>query len=350
MLKTINYRELRGKFILVDVRSPGEYEDATIPGAVNVPLLDNEERKIVGTIYVKESVEKAKRMGLELVGKKLPFLYDQIRELEKEHENIVFFCARGGFRSVTISTLMASLGVNASKLRGGYKGYRKVVNEELPHLNEEVTYVVLYGNTGVGKTEILKKLYQYGYEVLDLEEAANHRGSLLGSIGLGQPRSQKQFESLVYDTLRRRKSDIVFVEGESRRIGNIVIPSSIWERMEEGVHVLIQAPLEFRANLILKEYMKKEGFEKEILFALDLLKKYMSEENIQKYEKMVVDGEYKELAKQLMVKYYDPLYANSEKKYEYNKKIEVKDIESAAQEIEAWMKIRFRARSEQTVT
>ncbi|QGU94532.1 tRNA 2-selenouridine(34) synthase MnmH [Clostridium bovifaecis] len=350
MLKNIDYRELRGKFILVDVRSPGEYEDATIPGAVNVPLLDNEERRIVGTIYVKESVEKAKRMGLELVGKKLPFLYDKIRELEKEHKNIVFFCARGGFRSVTISTLMASLGVNASKLMGGYKGYRKVVNEELPILNEEVTYVVLHGNTGVGKTEILKKLCQDGYEVLDLEGAANHRGSLLGSVGLGQPRSQKQFESLVYDTLRRRKSDIVFVEGESRRIGNIVIPSSIWERMEEGVHILVQAPLEFRANLILKEYMKKEGFEKEILFALDLLKKYMSEENIQRYEKMAVDKEYKELAEQLMVKYYDPLYASSEKKYEYNKKIEVNDIEKAAQDIESWMKLRFRASAAEAVT
>lgn len=337
MLKTIDYRELQGEFVLVDVRSPGEYEDATIPGAVNVPLFDNEERKIVGTIYVQESVEKAKRIGLEFVGKKLPHLYDRFRELEKEHKNLVFFCARGGFRSSTIAALMDSLGINTFRLRGGYKSYRRIVNEELPILNKDITYIVLHGNTGVGKTNILKKLREKGYDVLDLENAANHRGSLLGSVGLGKPRSQKQFESIVYDTLRRRKSDIVFIEGESRRIGNIVIPSCIWDKMEQGIHVLVKASLDFRANLILKEYMKKENAKEEILLSLELLKKYMSEYNCKKYNEMALSENYRELCRQLMVKYYDPLYAASEKKYDYKHIIYVEDIEQAAEDIESWI-------------
>lgn len=348
MVKTIDYKELKGEFVLVDVRSPGEYEYATIPGAVNVPLLDNEERKVVGTVYVQESVDKAKKIGLEFVSKKLPYLYDRFRKLEKEHKNLVFFCARGGFRSSSIAALMDSLGINTFRLRGGYKSYRKIVNEELPILNEGITYVVLHGNTGVGKTKILKELYEKGYDVLDLENAANHRGSLLGSVGLGKPRSQKQFESIVYDTLRRRKSDIVFIEGESRRIGNIVIPSCIWDKMEEGIHILVKASLDFRAELILEEYMKKENAKEEILLSLELLRRYMSEENSKRYIQMALDEDYRELSKQLMVKYYDPLYAASDKKYDYKHIVYVEDIEQAAENIESWIKEKqvFKAKHE----
>ncbi|WP_010292506.1 rhodanese-like domain-containing protein [Clostridium senegalense] len=156
MFQTTEYKELKGDYVLVDVRSPLEYKENTIPGAVNIPLFNDEERALVGTIYKQESTEKAKKIGMEIVSKKLPSIYDEFLKLEKKHKKIVLFCARGGMRSGSLVALLSSLGMRVEKIKGGYKSYRGYVLEELPKLNEQVKYIVLHGNTGVGKTEILK--------------------------------------------------------------------------------------------------------------------------------------------------------------------------------------------------
>jgi tRNA 2-selenouridine synthase len=337
MFKNINFSDLNDRHILIDVRSPSEYKEATIPGAINIPIFDDEERKVIGYTYVNESVDKAKKLGVEAVSKKLPRIYDEFLELDKKHDRLVLFCARGGMRSSSLCSLLTSLGMDTYKLNNGYKGYRKFINDELPRLNNEIKYIVLHGTTGVGKTEILKHLIERGHDVLDLEEAANHRGSLLGSVGLGEPNSQKQFEALVFEVLRDRKANYVFVEGESKRIGNIVIPSFIYKSMEKGVHILVDADLNFRTKLIIEEYTNHSSSEDEILLALEALSKYISSKNIEKYKELTIKGEYETVVEELMVKYYDPMYLNGINKYEYDYKLKVDNIERACELIEAWV-------------
>ena len=138
MFKTIEYKNLDGNFILVDVRSPGEFNEATIPGAINIPIFDDEDRKIIGTVFVNESVEKAKKLGVEAVSKRLPGIYEKISELDKSYDKLVFFCAKGGMRSSSICSLMNSLGISAFRIKGGYKGYREFINEELPIANKNI--------------------------------------------------------------------------------------------------------------------------------------------------------------------------------------------------------------------
>lgn len=336
MFKNVDYKDLEGSYKLIDVRSPGEFQEATIPGAVNIPLFTDEDRKNIGSVYVNESVEKAKKLGIEAVSKRLPEIYDQIADLDKKYDKLVFFCARGGMRSSSIWALTMSLGINSYKLSGGYKSFRQYINKELPKVNEGIKYITLRGKTGVAKTEILDCLKDKGYDVLDLEKAANHRGSLLGSVGLGSGNSQKHFETIIFEQLRNRKSNYVFVEGESKRIGNTIIPEFIYDGMVNGIHVLIDADIEFRSKFIIEEYTKSSNCKEEILEALDKLSKYISDKNIDRYRQLVNEEKYEEVASELMIKYYDPMYLNGINKYKYDASFKVDDVEETCNEIELW--------------
>lgn len=338
MLKTIEYGEIEGNYILVDVRSPGEFTDGTINGAISMPLFDDEERKIIGTVYTRESVEKAKRLGLSVASKKLIHIYDEIKELQKKYDKIILFCARGGMRSGILGTLLNSLGVNIERINEGYKGYRRFVVENLPKVNESVQYIVLHGNTGVGKTEILKLLQQDGYNILDLEGLANHRGSLLGTVGLGKSTSQKAFESNIFHRLQKSKGSYVFVEAESKRIGNATIPDFIFQKMKTGIHIFVEADILFRVDLITREYTKFENCNEEIIECLKRLKKHIGVENIDRYCKLILNSEYDEVVSELMIKYYDPMYTHGSDKYIYELKIQVVDIKTATEEIKNWLK------------
>ncbi|MEG0307408.1 MAG: tRNA 2-selenouridine(34) synthase MnmH [Clostridium sp.] len=337
MSKTVEYKDLTGDYVLVDVRSSGEFEEATINGAVNIPLFNDEERAVVGTIYTRKSTDEAKKMGVDIVSKKLPYIYDEIQKLEKEHKDVVLFCARGGMRSASITDLLCALGMRVRRIHGGYKGYRAFINEELPKVNEKVTYIVLHGNTGVGKTEILKKLRADGYDVLDLEGCANHRGSILGSVGLGAGTTQKQFESNVYEELKAVKGKYVFIEAESKRIGRVLIPDYIHGDMKAGIHVFIDAPIEFRSQIIIDEYTKCSSCKEEICEALNKLQKHVSEKNIEAYCEKVEKDEFDEVVKELMVKYYDPLYTHSSDKYDYAKKLMINSVEQGVTELKAFL-------------
>jgi tRNA 2-selenouridine synthase len=338
MLKDIEYGELNGNYILVDVRSPGEFKESSIKGAINIPLFDDEERKIIGTVYTRESVEKAKRIGLEVASKKLLHIYDEIKELQKQYDKIVLFCARGGMRSGVLGMLLSSMGINTERINEGYKGYRRFVIENIPKVNESVQYIVLHGNTGVGKTEILKQLECDGFDVLDLEGFANHRGSLLGTVGLGETTSQKQFESNIYHMLQERKSSYVFIEAESKRIGNTTIPDSVFEKMKAGIHIFVHADIRFRTDLIIKEYTKWENCNQEIIDCLKRLVKYIGEKNLDRYIQLVLNSEYDVVVSELMVNHYDPMYTHGSNKYDYELKVEVVDIKTTTEEIKRWIK------------
>lgn len=342
MYKNIEFEQLINNginnYILIDVRSPKEHLESAVPGAINIPIFSNSEHQLVGTVYQQESVEKAKKIGIEIVSRKLPDIYDAFMKLEAENKGkqLVIYCARGGLRSSSIVSLFTTLGINVFKLRGGYKSYRQYIVSQLPEVNSSVKYIVLHGNTGVGKTQILKMLESRGHDVLDLEACANHRGSLLGSVGLGLTNTQKQFDALIFNSLKYRKSDYVFVEAESKRIGNIFIPDYIFESMKKGIHINLTADIDFRAKLLIDEYTAYENSDAEIQSALNNLNKYIGEKNWERYQAMLVSQNYIELAVELMKKYYDPMYENESRKYDYSLELKVEDIESCVLELEKW--------------
>ena len=334
MFRVISYNELASEIdncILIDVRSEDEYEEATIPGAINIPVLLNDERVEVGTLYKKDGVQIAKEVGIGYVSKRLPEIFNKIDKIYNENrgKKIVVFCARGGMRSGSIYSLMNSLGTHVYKLQAGYKGYRQFLNEELKKQCEPIKLITLYGNTGIGKTEILEKLKEKGYDVLDLEGAANHRGSLLGGVGLGNCHSQKMFESLIYEQLRKRKTNLIFTEGESKRIGKIVMGDFLWNKIVDSENIYITADLDFRAKRLVKEYTECENSEEDILDSLEKLKKYMNEERVENYKTLVKEHNFHEVAKDLMIKYYDPMYMGASKKREFLDKIHIESIDEA---------------------
>lgn len=319
MFKEISYGELLDikNYVLIDVRTPSEYKISTIANAINIPIFTDTQREIIGTTYKHIGVEEAKILGVQYVSEKLVDLYKQYKEVSNKKQ-IAIFCARGGMRSGVIGQTLSALGMPILKIQHGYKGYRAFLNEHLPKIISEIEFVTLYGKTGTGKTNILSSLKQKGANILDLEKSANHRGSLLGSIGLNAQNSQKQFEALVFDTLIKRTSNIVFTEGESKRIGNVVMPNYLFDKINTGKKILIDSPIEHRVKNIRDEYLK-DGFDKEeIKNAIRKLNKYVNNNIIENYISLLDNDNYDAVIKELMVNYYDNNYACSKKTFDYN--------------------------------
>jgi tRNA 2-selenouridine synthase len=338
ILDTVTYDKAKNSHIFIDVRSPSEYEDDTIPNAINIPLMNDEERKLVGTTYKQIGRNEAKRLGVKLISPKMPDLFEQILELKSNNIQIAAFCARGGYRSTYFASVFSSIGIPIAQLEGGYKGFRKEVITSMPILNDKTTYIVLHGNTGVGKTDILNSLTNLGYSILDLEGAANHRGSLLGSIGIGKCNSQKKFETNIYDQLSSSKSQYVFVEAESRKIGKVVIPNYISEKMSEGIHIFIDADLEYRVKSLKKDYIQDENWISESLEAVECLNKYISKENLEKLKNEISLGNFDFVAMKLMQEYYDPMYSFKSDAFDYDANFKTNtNCDEIAQEIAIWL-------------
>lgn len=331
----IDYRNIQKKDqknIFIDVRSPKEFNKETIPGAINIPIFNNEERALIGSLYKNNSIEEAKKVGIEIASKKLPQIYGEVSILNRGHSHIYMFCSRGGFRSSALASFFQALNMSMVKIQGGYKSYRAFIREDLQIISKDLKLIVLYGNTGTGKTHILDSLREKGMNVLDLEACANHRGSILGSVGLGEPNSQKMFESLVYEELKNRNSNLVFIEGESKRIGKSLIPEFIFDKMNEGVSLKIISPIENRVEVILNDYVN--GCDEDLIEALNHMRNRMGNEAIDNYVDLVKKKEYNPIIKDLFIKYYDPLYEKH--KREYTKTFENIDSNITADNIIAW--------------
>jgi tRNA 2-selenouridine synthase len=238
---------------LIDTRSPGEFAVGHIPGAVNLPLLDNEERHNVGICYKQKGRDEAVRLGFHLVGHKFASYIDTAKSLAPDG-NILIYCWRGGIRSNTMAWLLSSAGMNVTLLHGGYKEYRQYC---LSLFQQPWPLLILSGKTGAGKTEILHELKGLGESVIDLESLANHRGSAFGSLGLGEQPSQEMFENnLAWALSDFTSTNRIWVENESRFIGKLRIPDAFFTQSSNAGLISIDRDVQWRALRILDEYGK----------------------------------------------------------------------------------------------
>ncbi|GKV63970.1 MULTISPECIES: tRNA 2-selenouridine(34) synthase MnmH [unclassified Sporosarcina] len=291
---------------LVDVRSPKEFEEATIPGSLNIPVFSNEERAEIGTLYKQVGKQAAMDRGLEIFSAKLPAF---IAEFRKIGTPITVYCWRGGMRSKTAVTVLELMGIRANRISGGIHTYRKWVIQRLeqPFTPE---LIVLNGYTGSGKTKILHKLTEDGYPVIDLEGMAGHRGSIFGQIGV-KPNNQKKFEILLAEKLDRYADEpFVFIEGESKRIGQVHMPPLLFEKKEKSPQWIIQLPTKVRVDEIMSEYEPKERPE-QFLEAFKLIKKRIHQPVAADIESDLENGRFAEAVEQLLTNYYDPQYEYS---------------------------------------
>ncbi|ODA41344.1 tRNA 2-selenouridine(34) synthase MnmH [Desulfosporosinus sp. BG] len=310
MITEINIEELKtlDHPILVDVRSEGEFAEATIPGSVNLPLFNNAERVEVGTTYTQATPSLARELGLSIVSPKLPDIVKKVEEFSKKGP-LVLFCWRGGMRSKSLATVVDLMGISVYRLQGGFKAYRNQVvafhENKLPF-----RVVVLRGNTGVGKTELLRKLRAEGYPAIDLEKLANNRGSVFGAMGLGSPPSQKKFEGLLYEELESlSKFSYIIVECESKRIGRVTLPTSFFTAMKEGIQILHYDSLKNRVQRLLSEYTTVPNALQEIGTALERLIKTLGHVKVQELRVLLDEGCLDVFTERLLLEYYDKLYA-----------------------------------------
>jgi tRNA 2-selenouridine synthase len=236
---------------LLDVRSPAEFEQGHIPGAINVALFTNEERARVGTIYKQDGHHAAVLEGLRIVGPKMASIVEQALELAPDR-SLKVHCWRGGMRSGSVGWLLRQAGFTVEVLHGGYKAYRQFVLNELAVPRN---FIILGGPTGSGKTHVLKALQKIGEQVIDLEGLANHKGSAFGAIGQAVQPSQEMFENKLATALFNNKTNEPFwVEDESQRIGLVMIPTSFFIQMRNSVCHFIIIPFEERLNFIVQGY------------------------------------------------------------------------------------------------
>ncbi|MDO5708181.1 MAG: tRNA 2-selenouridine(34) synthase MnmH [Andreesenia angusta] len=316
MYESISYEEslkLSGDKIYIDLRSPSEFKKFTIPNSINIPILNDEERKVVGTLYHNGEYGEAKAKGVEFVSKKLPEMFRRYLKLNDEYKYIIIFCARGGYRSSAVAGFLHSLGLRVYKINGGYKKYRQFIMKTIDQSLDQIDFITIYGNTGTGKTKVLNHIKELGYDILDLERYANHMGSFLGSVGKGEPNSQKTFESLLAEDIINRKGKIFFLEGESKKIGKAVIPDKIYNKMINSRKIKLNSDIDFRIKNILEDYVVED--DDELKIAIKKLKRYISSKKVDEYINLIDRKEYEEVIKDLCLNYYDPMYENRERKF-----------------------------------
>ena len=302
------------KVALIDVRSPCEYAVENIPGAVNVPLFTDHERELIGTIYATEGELVARRRALRIIGPKISDLVEEIVLHRQSGAPLVIHCWRGGLRSESVASCLSIIGVDSWRLTGGYKAWRRHVVADFESEVFQFEALVLDGLTGSGKTELLQALADAGEPVLDLESLACHRGSVFGALGLKAQPSQKNFEAALWCKLRSFQSKYLFIEAESRKVGNLRVPDFLYRRIQEGRRILVEGSLPVRAGRILSEYAPggDGGLESQVLSeamtALGLIKERISGEKVKLIMELVEKGDYLAAVQILLTDYYDPLY------------------------------------------
>lgn len=296
--------------IIIDVRTPAEYAQGHIVGAVNLPLFTNEERAVVGTIYKQQSKEKAVEKGLEFVGPRMAEMVKTCRKwLRKEDRTTLYiYCWRGGMRSNSVAWLMQTAGMEVKVLHGGYKAFRHSFVEAL--LNERWRLMIVGGPTGCGKTYLLDALSEHGEQVIDLEGIAKHRGSAFGKHGFEeeQPSSEHFANILYHELLKLDCHRTIWCEGESMSIGHVFMPQEMYNLIQKSPFVYYEIPLEDRIDHIIADYgsCPKEA----LIDCFQKIRKRLGYDRAQKAIEAVENGDLR-LATEIAIAYYDKGYANS---------------------------------------
>lgn len=294
---------------IIDVRSPSEYAHAHIPGAINFPLLNDEERAIVGTVYKQQGHKDAVIKGFELVGGKFA---DYIKKFDalKLEGNIIIHCWRGGLRSNIMCWLLEKAGYKTQVLKGGYKLYRSWV---LQQLSVSPNLVVLGGMTGSNKTGILQQLPKHGEAIIDLEGLANHRGSAFGGLGLGDQPSQEMFENkLALQCFKNRSASRVWIENESRLVGNCVVPQAMYDAMRTALNIELKVDFDTRLANILKVY---GSFDRKLLVEKTMqIEKRLGNQNMRNAITALLENDHHTWGS-ILLTHYDGNYNHSKKKY-----------------------------------
>ena len=296
---------------VIDVRSPAEFAEDHVPGAISLPVLDNEERARVGTIYVQDSPFKARKLGAALVFRNAA---NHIEQHLSHHEGVwrpLVYCWRGGQRSGSFTWLLQQIGWRAEVVQGGYQTYRRLVNSYLYDSALPHRFVLLGGYTGTAKTDLLNLVAARGGQVLDLEGLANHRGSLLGDRPEPQP-LQKGFESaLAAELCRLDPARPVLVEAESSKIGQRIIPPSVWALMKAAPRIEVRAPVTARCRYLLRAYDDILSDADSLRGKLEPLRAHRSNAVVDGWFDQIAEGDKAGLTRALMVQHYDPAYEKS---------------------------------------
>ena len=297
---------------IIDARSPAEYAEDHIPGAISAPVLDDDERAEVGTLYKQVSPFDAKKTGAALVAKNVSRHIDALFKGKDKGWRPLVYCWRGGKRSGAMAHILREIGWKAETLEGGYKAYRRWVVEQLSLVPSGLEFRVIHGPTGSGKSRLLGALQRAGAQVLDLEELAAHRGSVLGNLPDRPQPSQKMFESLLLQQLSRLEaSRPVYVEGESKKIGQLQVPDALMQRMRASPCILLDTPVETRVDLLLEEYQHFLKDRQALHVQLDCLVALHGRERIAEWKAI---ADWRELVRRLLLEHYDPAYRRSSHK------------------------------------
>ena len=316
---------LAGGHQIIDVRSAGEFFAGTIPGAINVPLFDDDERSVIGTIYRHGGHEQAVQKGFDCAEKKLSELLRAFQPFTSK--TITVFCARGGMRSLSVVNLLGQSGYQAFQLEGGYKTYRQNILDRLENFQPKL--IVIHGLTGSGKTRILQKLAS----AIDLEDLAEHRSSLFGGLDR-TPSNQRTFESRLVQVIGSLGKEPYFIEGESRKVGRVFIPQPLALAMQEAVLVKVDCRLETRINRIVEDYpVADEAMQNRIENILKSLRQNMGQRQVEQMCLLLRNGQLHEMVRILLVDYYDKRYSKSMRDYRYRLELSSEDIDEAAAEL-----------------
>lgn len=299
--------------ILIDVRSESEFAEDHVPGAINLPVLNDKEREIVGIEY-KKNPFTARQLGAKLIAQNLKGNLEKVEELisvfnkgsDDKHKpfcHFVVYCWRGGMRSRSLFTVMDLIGYKTTLVDGGYKAYRRRVNFFF-HETEQLDTVCIYGPSGSGKSELIERMIKFQLPAVHLEKYAKHKGSLLGGDMINQP-SQKMFESLLFHALSKIQSSYVITEGESKKIGRLLIPDRFYSKMTSGKKIWVELPLEVRANRLAEEYNFPVDY---ILDKIKFLKQFIDGKIFKAIAEAIVANDRYTAAYLLLKHHYDAYY------------------------------------------
>ncbi len=297
---------------VIDARSEGEFALDHLPGAVNWPTLNNDERILVGTLYVQVNQFEAKKRGAAIAARNIANHIEREVITKPKEWRPLAYCWRGGKRSGSLSLILDQIGFRVTLVEGGYKAFRAAMLTDIVEKVSRLNFQVVCGTTGSGKTRLLHALAAAGAQVLDLEALARHRSSVLGAIpGQTQP-TQKRFDSLVWDALRRFDPQRpVFVESESKKVGNVSVPTALVERMRASPCWDLTLPMDERVALLLEDYDFFVKDSTHFCNRLDVLTDFRGKAVVQAWKDQVATGNFAPVVQELLMQHYDPVYLQS---------------------------------------